>query len=334
MSELGKPKFSTGGHSFLRRTEYISSDAKARAEASAGTTKANAKPSAQRARKAADTAKDDPINIMRHIVKGFDIVNPGDEYPGPESGTSLKGTTPSTAELEAWRRPNHPTKPKRKLIDSYSIKPDLEAFPDTGFYYVFNYASNPTSSNQFHDTRVDTGLIHPAEALSGGQNFELYLPKDAEETMNVQRQLDTTDPGHDDPSLRTAVNKEAVASSRFNFHRIFDVKREQEMLDKPYKEVALALHDPSLTREVGVNHRLDDHEKAAYYYPIGSKLQFKPRRAKNFELVGLASKTQDESKEQCDAWDIVIRGPDDNEIERRDTHREELQPGEDIAGES
>lgn len=264
-------------------------------------------------------------------MKGFDIVNPGDEYPGPESGTSLKGATPSVAELEAWRRPKHPTQSKRKLVDSYSIKPDLEAFPDTGFYYVFNYASNPTSSVRYHDTRVDAGLIHPAEALSGGTNFELYLPKDAEEARNVQRQLDTADPDHDDPALRTNINKEAIASSRFNFHRIFDVKREQEMLDKPYKEVALALHDPALVRESGRDDEIDNHEKAAYYYPIGVKLQFKPRRAKNLELVGLASKTQDESKERYDAWDIVIRDADDNEKERRETHREELQPRDNIA---
>ena len=327
VSELGKPKFSTGGHSFLRRTEYISSDAKARAEANASTVRAGAKPPTQRLRKHSDASKDDPIHIMRNIVKGFDIVNPGDEYPGPESGTSLKGATPSAAELEAWRRPKHPTKSKRKLVDSYLIKPDLEAFPDTGFYYVFNYNSNPTSSVQSHDTRVDAGLIHPAETMSGGTNFELYLPEDAEEATNVQRQLDTTDPDRDDPSLRKTVNREDVASSRFNFHRVFDVKREQGMLDKPYKEVALALHDPKLGRKAGHDHRVDDYEKAAFYYPIGVKLQFKPRRAKNLELVGLASKTRDESKEKYDAWDIVIRDADDNELERRETHREELQPG-------
>lgn len=271
---------------------------------------------------------------MRHIVKGFDVVNPGDEYPGPESGTSLKGATSSAAELEAWRQPKHPTKSKRKLVDSYPLKPDLEAFPDTGFYYIFNYTSNPTSSVHSHDTRVDAGVIHPAETLSGGTNFELYLPKDAEEAKNVQRQLDVADPDHDDPSLRTIANKEDIPSSRFNFHRIFDVKREQEMLETPYKEVALALHDSELDRKTDRKDKIGDHEKAAYYYPIGVKLQFKPRRAKNLELVGLASKTQDESKERFDAWDIVIRDADDNETERRETHRVELQPQQVATGDS
>ena len=326
VSELGKPKFSAGGHSFLRRTEYISSDAKARAEANASAARASAKAPAQRLRKQADASKDDPIYIMRHIVKGFDVLNPGDEYPGPEGETSLKGVQATAAELEAWRRPKHPTSSKRRLVDSYSVKPDLEAFPDTGFYYIFNYTSNPTNSVRAHDTRLDAGLIHPAETLSGGTNFELYLPKDAEEVTNIQRQLDTTDPNRDDPALRKTFNKEEIASSRFDFHRVFDVKREQDMLEKPYKEVGLALHDPELDRRVGPDHKVDDHEKAAYYYPIGVKMQFKPRRTKNLELVGLASKTKDESKERYDAWDVVIRDADDNELERRETHREELEP--------
>ena len=270
-------------------------------------------------------AKDDPINIMRHIVKGFDVMNPGHEYPGPEGVTSLKGLAPSTAELEAWRQPKHPTSSQRKLVDSYPIKPDLEAFPDTGFYYVFHYTSNPTNSVHSHDTRVDAGLIHPADTRSGGTNFELYLPKDAEEAANIQRQLDTTDPDRDDPLLRKTSNKEDVASNRFDFHRIFDVKREQDMLEKPYTEVALALHDPEPHQRSG---NVDDHEKAAYYYPIGVKMQFKPRRTKNLELVGLASQTQDESKERYDAWDVVIREADENEVERRESHREELESGQ------
>ena len=334
VSELGKPKFSAGGHSFLRRTEYISSDAKARAEANASAARASAKAPAQRLRKQTDASKDDPIHIMRHIVKGFDVLNPGNEYPGPEGETSLKGVPPTAAEMEAWQRPKHPMSSNRKLVDSYPIKPDLEAFPDTGFYYVLNYTSNPTNSVRSHDSRLDVGLIHPAETLSGGTNFELYLPKDAEEVINIQRQLDTTDPDRDDPALRKTNNKEDVASSRFDFHRVFDVKREQDMVEKPYKEVALALHDPELDRKAGHNRNVDSHEKAAYFYPIGVKMQFKPRRTKNLELVGLASKTKDESKEKYDAWDIVIRDADENELERRETHREELEPGHVIPDES
>ena len=334
VAELGKPKFSAGGHSFLRRTEYISSDAKARAEANASASRTSAKSPAQKLRRQSDVSKDDPIHIMRHIVKGFDVMYPGHEYPGPEGETSLKGIAPTTAELEAWRRPKHPMSSEKKLVDSFPIQPDLEAFPDNGFYYVFHYASNPTNSVNSHDTRLDAGLIHPADTRSGATNFELYLPKDAEEATNIQRQLDITDPDRDNPSLRKTINKDDVASNRFDFHRIFDMKREQDMLKSPYKEVALALHDPEIRRKAGDEDKVDDHEKAAYYYPVGVKMQFKPRRTKNLELVGLASQTQDESLEKYDAWDVVIREADENELERRESHREEVESGQGVRDEA
>ena len=261
---------------------------------------------------------------MRHIVKGFDVMYPADVYTGGDGPTTLRGAAPTTAELEAWRRPKHPTKSKVKLVDSYAIKPDLEAFPDSGTYMVVNLIGNPTNNTRSHDTRVDVGLLHPEEIADNKHSFEFYLPKNSEEAKNIKSQFDSTDPDRDDPSLRTTLNRSGIACSRYDFHRTYDMYREVDSTLQPYKEVALALHDPGLDRKTSNYQEDDTQDKAAYYYPIGTKMQLKPRRNKNLAQLGLASQQQQENSERADAYDLVIRDADQAEIEQRESHREEL----------
>ena len=329
LSELGKPKFSASGHSFLRRTEYISSEAKARAEANANVAKSLTKSTNQRSRKPIDVSKEDPMNILRYVVKGFDIANPDDIYKGPDNTSNIQGAIPTRAELDAWKNPQHPTKNHLQLLDSYPIKPDLDALPDSGAYMITKLVGNPTNRTDAHDVRLDTGLIFLVEKPSGEDSYEFYLPKDVEDAHDIKRQFDTTDPGRDDPSLRKSTNTKGVPSNRYNFHRTYDIQRQLITVDQPYKEVALVLYDPDIeerqiTQSNGHDQSSDATAKAAYYYPVNTKTQLKPRRNKALAQLGLASQKSEEAADKPDAWNLVVRDPDEEETGRRAAHRAEL----------
>ena len=329
ISELGKPKLAAGGHSFLRRTEYISS---ARAEAQAGLTRPTTKATNQRSRRATDASREDPINILRHIVKGFNLANPEDSYEGPDNTSNIRGAPPTSAEVDAWKNPKHPTKSHLDLNGSYQIKPDLNALPDSGTYLSTKFAGNPTNKTDAHDVRLDVGMILPVDKPSGDSDYEFYLPQTTDEVKNIQRQFNVLDPQRDDELLRQSYTNDGEPCNRYDFHRTYDLYRQQMSLDFPYKEVALAIYDPDLDAASvafvnGHGRKSLDLSKGAYYYPIGSKMQLRPRRNKALVQLGLASqKAAEDSTERPDAWNVVVRDPDDDELMRRTTHRSELDP--------
>lgn len=331
LSELGKPKFTAGGHSFLRRTEYISSDAKARAEANATSAKSVSKsPAAQKLRKQKDSSKEDPMNILRHVIKGFDIANPEDTYSGPDTTTQFRGAAPNSAESEAWNRPKHPTKPDVKLLASYPVKPDLEALTDSGAYMIMKFNGNPTNLTTRHDARMDVAIVHPVEQESGDYNYELHLPKDAENVTSIKRKFDESDVGRDDVLINTHENKDGVSAFRYYHHRTYDLGRQANSLDQTYKEVALALHDNECERRKSsaadnIKDTRDRMGKGAYYYPIASKMQFKSKRNKNLAHMGLGGHAAEEAaRERPEDMDVVIRDPNDEEYVQRGKHRSEL----------
>lgn len=316
LSELSKPKLSAAGHSFLRRTEYISSDAKARAEATANAARNSARTPSQRARRHTDASKDDPINIIRHIVKGFDLAYPEDIYRGPDSTSNIRGATATVAEVEAWKNPRHPTKPQLQLLDSYTIEPDLEAFPDSGSYMITKFSGNPTNQTDAHDTRLDVGLIFPIEKSTGDYSYEVYLPQKSEDVYNIQRQFDVSDPDRDNPALCSIPDKEGVPSNRYEFHRTYELQRQQISIDQPYREVALTLRHEDGRQPT---------ENVAHYYPIGTKMSLKPRRNKALAQLGLATQKTEEAVEKPDAWDLIVRDPDEAETAQRAKHVSELE---------
>ena len=322
LSELGKPKFSTGGHSFLRRTEYISSEAKARAEANASAAKASSKtPTTKLARRQTDVTKEDPMNILRHVIKGFDLANPEDEYKGQDDSSHLRGAQSTPAEVEAWKRPRHPTKPDLKLLDSYPVKPDLDAITDQGAYIISKFAGNPTNSNNEHDIRMDVGLLNPIEKAAEEYDYEFYLPQEVDTARQIKRKFDCMD---EEDDSHNHTNKDGVPAFRYQHHRTYDIGRQVNSLDQPYKEVALALYNPMLdlqSKATGARSRLD---KGAYYYPIGIKMQLKPKRNKNLANLGLQKKAVDDEVERPDEIDLVLQDPDEDEIEKRKGHRAEL----------
>ncbi|KAL8849680.1 MAG: hypothetical protein Q9221_005370 [Calogaya cf. arnoldii] len=354
LSELGKPKYQGGGISFLRRTEYISSDtARARSEAAPKSTPKSPGP---KLRKPVDTSKDDPIYVLRAAVKGFDIANPEDAYTGPDTNDNIKGLDPTPAELEAWSDPKHPLKSSLKPIDFYPILPDLEAGTDAGDYMVAKFSTNPTHVANKRDTRVDVGLLRPIddEAMfaeysakiaaheadptrfphPGGApfNYNFFLPTDEASANNLRKKLDVDDPDRDNPNLYTAKNRDGKEVFRLERQRTYETGRATAQdTDHAYKEIALALHDPEFD-VVTQDAILDTDEpslqrlkKGAYYYPIMQKIQLKPHRSKNMAQLGGASRFNDEDDDKrVDVWDVTVDDLDDNEKTKRSSHRAAL----------
>lgn len=354
LSELGKPKYAPGGYSFLRRTEYISSEqSRPRLESSAAKT---AVKSTIKSRKPIDSSKDDPINILRTAIKGFDIANPKDAYTGPDSKANIRGANPSPAELEAWNNPKHPSKHGLTVLDTYELKPDLDAITDSSNYMIAKFTSNPTQSTDTRDARMDVGVLQPMElspdaledfnarvaaheadpaqiAHPGGPmySYHFFLATDETTARNLKRRLDIDNPNWDDPALATKKGQSGNNSFRLSHVRTYDTARRTILIDHPYKEVALAVHDPSLDEkmaQVGLAENIstsDRLKKAAYYYPIAQKLQLKPRRNKNLSQHRRANRIEEDDENRVDAIDLEIRDPDEIEEEKRSGHRRDLE---------
>ena len=353
LSELGKPKYAPGGYSFLRRTEYISSE-QSRSRPDSSAPKAPAK-APIKFRKPTDTTKDEPVNVLRAVVKGFDIAHPKDAYDGPDTKENIRGAVPSPAELEAWKNPKHPSKPELKLIDTYDFKPDLDAITDSASYMIAKFTSNPTQSTDTRDTRMDVGILQPGDLSQEADadfkaklaahnadpihnphpgapmySYDFFLPTDENTANQMKKKLDVDNPDWEDPALTAKKNQNGRGSFRFHHIRTYDTQRQSVTIEHPYREVAVAIHDPALeaiTAQANletageVPGRLD---KAAYYYPVVQKLQLKPRRNKNFAQLGLASQIPEADENKVDVIDLEIRDPDETEDAKRSGHRMDL----------
>ncbi|KAL8819848.1 MAG: hypothetical protein Q9223_001798 [Gallowayella weberi] len=357
LSELGKPKYQGGGISFLRRTEYISSDtARARSEAAP---KSTPKPANSKLRKPVDTSKDDPINVLRAAVKGFDIAHPEDAYLGNDTTDNIKGLEPTPAELEAWRNPRHPQKSNLKPLDFYPILPDHSADTDTGSYILAKFSANPTQVADKRDMRVDVGILRPIDDDAmlaehnakvaankadpvrnphpGGAlfNYHFYLAADEKSARNLKRKLDVDDPDRDDPSLYTTKNREGKETFRLGLQRMYGTGRATAQdSDHAYREIALALHDPELEAQSSESAGAAEEgtKKAAYYYPIMQKIQLKPHRSKNLAQLGMASRLHnDEDPSKIDAYDAFVDDLDEYEKANRSARRAELLGEEEAA---
>ncbi|MCJ1298619.1 hypothetical protein MMC08_001409 [Hypocenomyce scalaris] len=351
LASLGKPKFAASGVSFLRRTEYISSE---QGRSRVDPNKNLAKSGTVRKKKPVDASKDDPINVLRSVLKGFDIAHPEDAYKGPDNASDIRGDVPTPAETDAWNNPKHPSKPALKLLDSYPVLPDLDAFTDANGYVVAKFATAPTHATDSYDSRMEVGLLHPldldpevAAELEAKRiahevdpvknpppghppyNYEFFLPDDATTAENVKKMFDVDDPDNDDASLYTYDDKDARQQCfRYSRLRTYETGLQSGNAEKPYNEVALALHDPELADQMahanldGSKVPSDDRlEKAAYYYPILQKMQLKPRRSKNIAQLGMARRNDDEEAEGVDVVDLVIGEPNEAEVAKRSNHR-------------
>ncbi|KAM3421592.1 hypothetical protein BST61_g1979 [Cercospora zeina] len=315
LHQLGKANASQGAVSFLRRTEYSSSQQAQ--HFSSSTSKDLVKLRNDNKRRKPSLNKDDPINIMRHIVKGFDIAYPQDAYKGEDSTENLRGAQVADAELKAWSHPKHPSYPDLKLLDSYPILPDPDAIPSVGFYMVMKYQSNPSDIREKYDERLDTALMRPVaderaedeyqEKLKEWQesnsskpepireyDYDYYLPADVEAVQRIKRRLDVNDPEKDDDTHYTDDNGEGARCFKYRRIRTYETSAQNGDRHNLYNSsLALALHDADASAHVRL-------AKGAYFYPIVQRTSLRSKRNTQ------ASQTQYAAESKIDELNVVI----------------------------
>lgn len=265
LATIGKPVAISAGVAFLRRTEYISQSGAKRSDSNNAALRAP--PSRPKPRP--DVNKDDPINILRSIVKGFDIAYPSDAYTGADSSTNLKGAQAAPAEKQSWAKPRHPTRRDLTLLDSYPLLPDFDAIPEEGGYMFYRFQQNPGAAEDEEDETVNVNILRP---IGGGNRLELFVPENAESVARIKRKFSATDPSADDDDLYDYSDGEGNRSFRYKRVRIYQNEHSDLRTNMFNDNVALALHDSQ-----GPEHRL---KKGAYIYPISGRGRLVAERPK------------------------------------------------------
>ncbi|KAI9802913.1 MAG: hypothetical protein M1825_002144 [Sarcosagium campestre] len=355
LSSLGKPTSVNSGVSFLRRTEYISYDQRqARSEAAAmGRT---GRAAAGQKRRRPDVSQEDPTNILRTMIKGFDISHPESAYTGPDVENKIRGHAVKPDELHAWKNPQHPTKKHLTVLDTYPILPDLDAFTDTGGYIIAKFATNPVAVTDKYDRRLDFGLLRPMQQRPELQavqdaalqahladpskphpgpprfDYELFIPDDAKQLPKLATRFSTVAPDRDDSSLYTYEDKEVGRRSfRYGRVRAYETTAQSGDFLRKYDEIAIALYDPE-DHDAGeddgwpAKRRM---QKGAYYYPVVQKTHVRPRRATTLTQLGMVNSLAEEEAEaeKVDFIDITVTDAEEQEAARRLQHRHQYASG-------
>jgi RNA polymerase II-associated factor 1 len=335
---LGKSTNNATGISFLRRTEYITSSTTGGSKFESSTMSNTMR--VRRKRKMQDTSVDDPINISRHILKGFNLAYPADAYNGQDSAENLRAAEISPEERQAWNKPKNPKNPNLRLLDSYPLLPDWDATPDTGAYMVFKYMAPPINDplDPSYDPRLDVALLRPAGQSIKDQDiyiqekeahkqdptgptpipryhFEFFLPSSKDKVRSIKRNFTTNDPTNEEDVIFDGEAEDDEGQPRKYFK--YDNKRTYETaqqtgdpVDMYGDVVALAIHDPDQHRdELLRNTKL---QKAAYFYPIIQKTSIRPRRPGHVDMV--------DEQQRVDVIEAAGREPA-NESERREAVR-------------
>lgn len=337
LSSLTKSQLSGSSVSFLRRTEYTAPSGPQHFAATSELRRLKN----DNKRKKQSITKDDPLNILRNVIKGFDIAYPKDAYRGEDSETSLRGSAISDAEARAWTNPRHPTRPELELLDEYPILPDLDALPDAGYYMVVKFINNPSTSDKAYDPRLDVGILRPVddpkvaaqheqrllewdEASGKPQplaefNYDFYIPSQEAAVRGIKRKFDVTDPENDDDALYTDDLPDGQRGFRYERVRTYETSNQHGDPSNLFNDtLALALHDPSeeVGRVPGVKKRL---AKGAYFYPVIQRTALRPKRVLKNTQVSL-------SDDQYDALNIAVGDLEEEDISRRHDVRAKLDP--------
>jgi len=342
LSAMGKGNATGSGVSFLRRTEYTASQGPQHFASNTSKDMMRLRNDPKR-RKLNTVDKDDPINIIRNIVKGFDIAYPADAYRGEDSTTDIKGAAVTDAEIKAWSKPKHPTKSNLQLLDSYPVLPDLDALPVDGCFAVMKFQSNPLVGDTY-DQRLDAGLLRVSiegpklaeferkkaewEASDKSKpepimepDYDLYVPGEVAAVQSVKRKFDVTDQERDDEGIYTdeleMTDEHPEGGRCFAYERLrtYETYNQHGNPNNFYNDsVALALHDPE---SVVGEKRL---AKAAYYYPIIQRTAVRPKRK-----VGRLAATQT-SEDVIDGLNVTVRDFGDEEKESQMERQALLDP--------
>lgn len=327
LNALGKIAGLASSVSFLRRTEYVSSDhTRARGDGpnKDGASKSAADIARLLKRKREDLGDDNPKKMIRDIVKGFNLAYPADVRKGIEDETDLQSVLPMPQEQESWNNPKHPGDRELRLLDSYPITIDFEALPDFGSFIMAKFSQAPVTMSDTYDRRLDAAIFRPIEhseeklakyeamriehradpnrPLPPKQTFdyEFFLPEDETTAGNAQTMFDVRQRSEHSDSLYTA-EREDTGHKHFRFARLrtYEHTGKEQMPDDKFNDVvALSLTDGSQSKH-----------KAAFVYPIGSRLNLQARRAGVNVHVGSAL----EGEPSCDVVELAVRELNDNE---------------------
>ena len=331
--------------SFLRKTQYMTSQ---NARANDGFMRPNSRASkpANRSGSVAEPQilRDDPINIKRHIQKGFDIAYPeSTSYNQPDA----RGQNPTATEREAWRTPTHPDNPRLKPLSYYPLVPDLDASTDTIGYLSIKFDKPPLPSQSGHrDDRVDVAMLNPVTNASveaswqarveayeknpglyddpGPQPFEwdFYIPKASGVASGVKRKFNDADPDKNDEELYDGLFDPTYLNPEpgIDYVKARSYGAVAQDVVNPSRYMAVSLFDPETA---GPYTRLRGGGRAAYYYPINQRLRIKADRGK----VGPKAKQETVSEgAEADAIKVVVRDPTAVEMATRAQARKELDP--------
>jgi RNA polymerase II-associated factor 1 len=341
---LGKSHNQATGTSFLRRTEYITSSttggSKFESSNSSNTMRV------RRKRKLQDTSVDDPLNISRHILKGFNLAYPADAYNGQDSSENIRAAEISAEERQAWNKPKNPKNSNLKLLDSYPLLPDWDATTDTGAYMMFKYMAAPINNplDPSYDPRLDVALFRPAGQSIKDQDmfiqekeaqkedptaptptsrfhFEFFLPASKDKVHSIQRNFTTNDPTNENEIVFDGEGEDDEGRPRKFFKydniRTYETSQQVGCEDMYGDVVALAIHDPEKHKEEIL--RSTKLQKAAYFYPIIQKTSIRPRRPGHVEMV--------EEQQRVDVIEATGKEPG-NESEKRESWRRKAEPVE------
>lgn len=359
LATLGKPTGLNSGVSFLRRTEYISSEQR-RTGFESSTSKSLIKSTiSRRPVRKPNPNLDDPINILRSIAKGFDIAYPKSAWTGADGSEGLRGATATKQERDAWENPRHPTDRKLTVLDKYPLLPDLESIPDSGGYMIMKFLTNPVTESDKYDSRLDVAILRPiemrpeleaqmravAEAHEADPSkpppgpppfdYEYYLPAYPAQVTNIKRKMNPLDAEVESASLYSVPDSNAkpVEYFRYERERVYETIKTDGGADRQYDEVAITLNDGETVRTVDADGRPFKRRKAAYYYPILQRSQIRPRRDANIGELRPRRRHQrqeeDEDTEkvmesQVDIVQLHGVAPDETEAERRRELRERV----------
>lgn len=339
---LGKANNNATGISFLRRTEYSTSHTtggmKFESSSSSNTMRIRKK------RKGGDNSIDDPTNIARHIIKGFNIAYPADAYTGQDNAENLRPADTTAEERSAWKAPKNPKNPSLKLLDTYPLLPDWDATPDTGAYMVFKYMAPPINNplDSSYDPRLDVAIFRPAGQTLKDQEtflletqaqkndptaslpipryqFEFFLPQNRNKIAGIKRNFTTNDPDEEGfiDFDTTEPDEEGNVRKSFKFENVRTYETSLQVgdtTDRYGDVVALALHDPEKHRDDKL--RVGTMQKAAYFYPVIQKTSIRPRRPGRVDLV--------EEQQKVDVIEAAGREPG-NEADRREEFRRQAE---------
>jgi hypothetical protein len=340
--------------SFLRKTQYMTSQNARANDAFIRPNTRTSKPTRRSSVAEPQIARDDPINIKRQIQRGFDTANPDTAAPQSLS------TIPS-AELSAWRTPIHPDNPRLKPVSYYPILPDLDSSTDADGYISIKFDKPPLPALPNHggrDSRIDVALLHGEADASqeaawskkkkaydehpdlyenpGPQPYQwdFCVPRrpGADVVAAVKRKFDVLSPDRDDdkeyeglyvpgePNPYADVGIDYIKERSFGAVSTETPNVEFETL----RFMAISLFDSETAGEYSrLGEGATGVDKAAYYYPIIQKMRVRPDR----EKIRARGRDTGDADEKFNYIKLTVRDPDIAEKFVRAQFRNDIDDG-------